>query len=149
MGSKHCSYHIFAPNNDPGALWGPRFNVKEGLDKNTAGLVVDNAPPDLSDANVALNQTGGHACSREPVAYLKRKGNTGGRRNPIRPVLTKASQKDDPFQLADYVAVVSTKAASRREDGVEFRSTYLLGRERNRRIWPKQKPTPSLLARSP
>ena len=133
------SCHVFALNKDPEVLWGPGFNVKESLYKYAAGLTVENALPYLSDAKIVPDKTGDRTFRNQLVAYLKRKGNSLDGANPIKSISTKDSRKDNLLQLADYVAGVSNRAVSGREDGIEFRRRFLARKERTWQIWPKIK----------
>lgn len=130
-------YHVFALNKDPDKLYGPGFDVKESLYKFTVRLTFENAKPFLDNAKVVIDQSGGREFRDELAVYLRRRVRDQEGRRLIRSVKLQRSEGNNLLQLADYVASVSNRAISKKQDGIDLRRKYLSTHELSVQVWPK------------
>lgn len=130
-------YHAFALNKDPQKLTGVGFDNKESLYKITARFTFENAKPHLHNASVVIDRSGERKFRDELAAYLRKRILDDGGNHLIKKVKIQRSNGNNLLQLADYVAGVTNKVVSNKQDGKELRKKYLAAHESTMRFWPK------------
>jgi hypothetical protein len=125
-------YHTFALNKR--LLTGRGFDYKESLYKWTARAAFENAK--LDNATVVLDKSGNREFRDELAAYLRKRLVTTDGSKAIHKLKIQRSDGNNLLQLADYVASVSSRAVTRKANGVEWRKKYLVKHEASARIWP-------------
>jgi hypothetical protein len=127
-------YHAVVLNKEK--LWGPGFQNKESFYKYAAGLVFENAKPNLLEAKVVVDQCGNRDFRQAFAKYLRRRMNDRNQVS-IRKVSMEASHSNNLLQLADMVCgAVFRSFNTEKENRVEFRR-IVRHRELRVQVWPK------------
>ena len=124
-------YHVFAVDKGPKDLYSMRFTNSECLYNWCISNTFEIAWPDLDNATVVIDKSGGKDFRNRLATHLRQRGPGNPR---IKKVKVQRSSGNNLLQLADYVASVSNRVLQERPEGIELRSLYLESHEQSFRV---------------
>lgn len=127
-------YHSIVLNK--AKLWGKGFQHKDSFYKYAAGLVFENAKPNLSQAKVVIDRCGNRDFRIQLSRYLQRRMNEG-HDVLIKRVAMEASHSNSLLQLADMVCGAVARSFNVAKANRFIFRKIIRHRELRVQVWPK------------
>ncbi len=131
----HFDFFYHSVVLDKSRLWNKGFHDKESFYKYAAGLVFENAKPQLIQSKVVFDKCGNRDFRKQLRKYLQRRMNDS-RRILIKRVAMEASHTNGLLQLADMICGAVARSFTSKGNRLEFRR-IVEHRELRVQVWPK------------